>query len=68
MEIIHAILKTLWALVNFPYTFVGVFVGWGLGYIFETVGPNVSGHPIYVLAATGALTGLVIDLRRAFKE
>ena len=68
LELINAILQTLWSLVVFRYTFAGLIVGSGINFVFEKAGPDVTGDRIFIIIATCALTGLVLDIRRWFKE
>ncbi len=68
LDIIDAILRTLLALTEFRYTFVGIFVGWGLNLIVGMVVSNATDDPTFIIIGTCILTGFVLDIRRIFKE
>ena len=68
MDLVAAILQMLSTLYNFRLTFLGIFVGLSVNFVFERFGPEVVGDPVYAFVAAFAFLGLVLDIRRAFKD
>ncbi len=68
LELIAGLLEALYWVLALRYTFGGLIAGGLVFYVLDGLGFNVSGDAAIFIIGTGALAGLILDIRRGLKS